>query len=49
MNNAVFGKTMEKVRNCSGGVVLNGHETKRLEKLIVKPYYGSSFIFENSD
>ena len=49
MNNAVFGKTMEDVRNRSTVRIVNGQETKELERLTSKPNYKSSYIYENSD
>ena len=42
MNNSVFGKTMENVRARSKVKIVNGLETKTLEKLFAKPYSGSS-------
>ena len=49
MSNSVFGKTMEDVRNRSTVRIVNGRETKELERLTSKPNYKSSFIFENSE
>ena len=49
MNNSVFGKTMENVRNRSKIKIGNGQETERLERLIAKPYYRGAFIFEGSE
>ena len=49
MNNSVFGKTMEDVRNRSSLQVVNGRETKDLIRLTSKPNYKSSFIYEDSD
>ena len=49
MNNSVFGKTMENVRKRCSVQVVNEQETKKLEKLIAKPNYKSSFTFENSN
>ena len=43
MNNAVFGKTMEDVRNRSTVCIVNGQETKELEKLTSRPNYKSSY------
>lgn len=44
MNNSVFGKTIENVRK-----IVSGKETKTLEKLIAKPHFKSSYIFEDSE
>ena len=49
MNNSVFGKTMENVSNRAKIKIVNGQETKTLEKLIAKPYYRGSYIFEDSE
>lgn len=49
MNNSVFGKRMENVRVRAKIKVVNGHETDTLERLIAKPYYRGSFIFEGSE
>ena len=49
MNNSVFGKTMENVRKRCSVEIVNGSEKKKLERLIAKPSYKSSFIFENSN
>ena len=48
-NNSVFGKTMENVRNRAMIRIVNGLETNTLERLIAKPYYRGSYIFENSN
>ena len=45
MNNSVFGKTMENIRSRSGVVILSGHETKRLEKLIVREVQVQKCVF----
>ena len=39
MNNSVFGKTMEDVRNRSTVRIINRRETKELERLTSKPNY----------
>ena len=49
MNNSVFGKTMENVRERSKIKIVNGRETEKLEKLIAKPNYKGAFVFENSN
>ena len=49
MNNSVFGKTMENVRKRCSVEIVNGSDKKRLEKLIAKPNYKSSFIFADSN
>ena len=48
MNNSVFGKTMENVRNRSKIKIVNGQETEKLESLIAKPYYRRAFVFGSS-
>ena len=48
MNNSVFGKTMEDVRNRSTVQIVNGRETKELERLTLRPNYKSSYIYEKS-
>ena len=45
----MIGKTMENVRARSKVKIVNGLETKTLEKLIAKPYFRSSYIFEGSE
>ena len=49
MNNSVFGKTMENVRKRCSVEIVNNLDKKKLEQLIAKPNYKSSFIFENSN
>ena len=49
MNNSVFGKTMENVRERSKIRIVNYQETKRLETLIARPNYRGSFVFEGSE
>ena len=49
MNNAVFGKTMENVRKRLKVKIVNGLDVKKLEYLIARPYFRSSYIFENSN
>ena len=49
MNNSVFGKTMENVRERSKIQIVNEQKTERLEKLIAKPNYKGAFVFENSN
>ena len=48
MNNSVFGKTMENVRNRSKIKIMNGQETEKLERLIAKPYYRGASVFGSS-
>ena len=48
MNNSVFGKTMENVKERSKIRIVNFNETERLERLIARPNYRGSFVFENS-
>ena len=49
MNNSVFGKTMENVRERSNIKIVNGHNVKKLEKLIAKPNCKGPFVFEDSN
>ena len=49
MNNSVFGRTMENVRERAKIKIVNEQETKTLERLIAKPYYRGSYIFEDSE
>ena len=49
MNNSVFGKTMENVRERSKIKIVNGQNTEKLERLIAKPNYKGAFIFEDSN
>ena len=49
MNNSVFGKTMENVRERSKIVVVSGFEVGRLLKLIAKPNFRGAHTFENSE
>ena len=49
MNNSVFGKTMENVRERSKIKIVNYQETERLERLIARPNYKGSFVFEDSE
>ena len=49
MNNSVFGKTMENVRERSKIKIVNGRETEKLEKLIAKHNYKGAFVFDNSN
>ena len=48
MNNNVFGKTMENVRNRSKINIVNGRNESRLLKLISKPNFRGAHIFEGS-
>ena len=49
MNNSVFGKTMENVRERSKIKIVNGEDTEKLERLIAMPNYGGAFVFEDSN
>jgi hypothetical protein len=46
MNNSVFGKTMENIRNCV--VIKLCSNEKKVEKLITKPNFESRTIFTKS-
>ena len=48
MNNPVFGKTMENVRDRSDIKIVNVQETEKLERLIAKPNYRGAFVFKDS-
>ena len=45
----MIGKTMENVRVRLKVKIVNGLETKTLEKLIAKPYFRCSYIFKGSE
>ena len=49
MNNSVFGKTMENVRERSKIKIVNGQDTEKLERLIARPNYKGSFVFGDSE
>ena len=49
MNNSMFGKTMENVRERSKINIVNGQETEKLERLIARPNYWGAFVFEDSE
>ena len=49
INNSVFGKTKENVREKSKIRIVNGQETERLERLIARPNHRGSFVFEGSE
>ena len=49
MNNSVFGKTMENVRERSKIKIVNGQNTEKLERLVAKPNYRGAFAFEDSN
>ncbi|MEH0008405.1 MAG: hypothetical protein V6Z82_06750 [Flavobacteriales bacterium] len=45
MNNSVFGKTMENLRNRTEIKIVRGHETAKLRKLLASPLYARHTIF----
>ena len=49
MNNRVLGKTIENVRMRSKTKIVNGLETKTLEKLIAKSNFRGSYILDDSE
>ena len=49
MNNFVFGKTIENIRERCTVKIVHCLEEKKVKKLISKPNYKSSFIFANSN
>ena len=49
MNNSVFGKTMENVRERLKIKIVNGQETKKLERLIARPNYRGAFVFKDPE
>ena len=48
MNNAPFGKSFENVGSRSTIEIVNGQETRQLEKFIAKPNFRDAHIFEHT-
>ena len=49
MNNSVYGKSFENVRNRAKVKLENGHEQNDLERLIAKPNFKDAFVFDDSN
>ena len=47
MNNSVFGKTMENLRNRVDIKIVRGSETDKIRKLIASPLYSRHVMFSN--
>jgi len=47
MNNSVFGKTMENLRNRVDIKIVNSNETNKIRKLVASPLYSRHVIFTN--
>jgi len=47
MNNSVFGKTMENLRNCIDIKIVRSNETDKIRKLITRPLYSRHVLFSN--
>jgi len=47
MNNSVFGKTMENLRNRVDIKIVRSSETDKIRKLVASPFYSRHVIFSN--
>ena len=47
MNNSVFGKTMENLRNRVDIKIVRSNETDKIRKLVASPLYSSHVMFSN--
>ena len=48
MNNSVFGKTMENLRNRIDVKLVRSHERDKLRKLIASPLFARATVFSNN-
>ena len=47
MNNSVFGKIMENLRNRVNIKIVRGNETDKIRKLVASPFYSRHVMFSN--